>query len=305
MADAQPRQPFKISLAQWSLHKRLYGGSFQEAMRGRPYADFIRAHREDPGTVLMGDLDPLNFPVVARNEFGVDAVEYVNRFYASRGRDTAYLNQLKQRCDDHGVRSVLIMCDDEGALGDPDSAARTQAVENHHKWVDAAALLGCHSIRVNARSEGDWAEQSRLAADGLHRLAEYGDRLAINVIVENHGGLSSNGRWLAETLRAADHPRVGALPDFGNFRISATETYDPYQGVAELMPLAKGVSAKSYDFDAAGNETTLDYARLMRIVTEAGYHGYVGIEYEGSRLSEADGIRATKTLLERVRGELA
>lgn len=298
-------QSFKISLAQWSLHRRLYGSTYAEAMRGRSGEEFARAHREAPETVLMGDLDPLDFPVVAKRDFGIDAVEYVNRFYAAHARDEAYLTQLKNRCDSEGVTSVLIMCDDEGALGDPDAAARTLSIENHHKWIDAAKFLGCHSIRVNARSTGSYEEQQRLAADGLHRLAEYGETQGINVIVENHGGFSSNGAWLAEVMRLADHPRVGTLPDFGNFRVSDTENYDPYQGVTELMPFAKGVSAKCYDFDAAGNETTLDFPRLMRIVDAANYHGHVGIEYEGDRMSEADGIRAAKALLERLQAELS
>jgi sugar phosphate isomerase/epimerase len=198
------------------------------------------------------------------------------------------------------------MCDAEGALGDPDPARRRQAVENHHKWVEAAAFLGCHSIRVNAQSEGAYDEQLRLAADGLRRLCEFADGHGIGVLVENHGGLSSDGAWLAATLRAAGHPRAGALPDFGNFllRRDPEEWYDRYRGVAELMPLARAVSAKSHDFDAGGNETHTDYRRMMRIVLDAGYRGHVGVEYEGERLSEDEGIRATVRLLERVRAEL-
>jgi sugar phosphate isomerase/epimerase len=297
---------FDISLAQWSLHKRFYGGSYREAMRGRSSEEFARAHREAPETVFGGDLDPLDFPVVARRDFDIGAIEYVNRFYASHANDQVYLTELKNRCSSEGVRSVLIMCDDEGNLGDPNDARRRQAVQNHHKWIDAAKFLGCHSIRVNARSEGSREEQSRLAADGLHQLGEYGAQNEINVLVENHGGLSSDASWLAGVIRAADSARVGTLPDFGNFRISETESYDPYLGVEQLMPYAKGVSAKCYDFDEAGMETTLDFPRLMRSVELAGYHSFVGIEYEGERLSETDGIRAAKALLERIRaGEFA
>lgn len=295
---------YRISLAQWSLHKAFYGGTFVEAMAGRPYPDFIRAHREAPDTVFRGTLKAEDFPAYAKNEFGIDAVEYVNRFYAAHGGDTAYWEAMRQRCDDLQVTSVLMMCDDEGALGAADEAERATAVTNHHKWIDAAAILGCHSIRVNAQSSGTPEEQMQRAADGLRRLAEYGDSKGINVIVENHGGLSSNGAWLAGVMRAANHPRVGTLPDFGNFRISETETYDTYQGVADLMPFAKGVSAKCYDFDAQGNETTLDFPRLMRTVLGANYHGYVGIEYEGGRLAEPEGIQAAKALLERIRTEM-
>jgi len=268
---------FRISLAEWSLHRAIFGGK----------------------------LDALDFPVVARREFGIEAVEYVNQFFFDRARDRAYLGELKRRAEGEGVRSLLIMCDREGRLGDPDPARRRQAVENHYKWVEAARFLGCHSIRVNAASEGSYEEQQKLAADGLRQLVEFAAEHELNVLVENHGGLSSNGAWLAGVIRMVDHPRCGTLPDFGNWRVDAETWYDPYQGLAELMPFAKGVSAKSYDFDAEGNETRLDYVRLLRIVRDAGYRGYIGIEYEGDRLDEMEGIRATKALLERVRTQLA
>ncbi|WP_397547978.1 sugar phosphate isomerase/epimerase family protein [Rhodothermus marinus] len=268
---------FRISLAEWSLHRAIFGGK----------------------------LDALDFPVVARREFGIEAVEYVNQFFFDRARDRAYLGELKRRAEGEGVRSLLIMCDREGRLGDPDPARRRQAVENHYKWVEAARFLGCHSIRVNAASEGSYEEQQKLAADGLRQLVEFAAEHELNVLVENHGGLSSNGTWLAGVIRMVDHPRCGTLPDFGNWRIDEDTWYDPYRGLAELMPFAKGVSAKSYDFDAEGNETRLDYVRLLRIVRDAGYRGYIGIEYEGDRLDEMEGIRATKALLERVRAQLA
>jgi sugar phosphate isomerase/epimerase len=267
---------FRISLAEWSLHRALQAG----------------------------ELTNLDFPVVTRVTYGLEAAEYVNQFFKDRARDRAYLADLNARAADHGVRNLLIMCDGEGALGDPDEAARTTAVENHYRWVEAAAVLGCHSIRVNAQSAGTPEEQRARVADGLRRLTEFGADHGINVIVENHGGLSSNGAWLASVMRAVDHPRCGTLPDFGNFRVTDTEWYDRYQGVTELMPFAKAVSAKSHVFDEAGNERDTDYRRMMRIVLEAGYHGYVGIEYEGDELSEPEGILATRRLLERVRAEL-
>ena len=261
--------------------------------------------RTDPDAVLRGTLNPLDFARTARRDYNIDAVEYVNQFFFGHARDASYLRDLKQRADDEGVRSLLIMCDAEGNLGDPDPLVRTTTIENHHQWVEAAAFLGCHAIRVNARSEGAWDEQVKLAADGLARLATFADGYGIDVIVENHGGLSSNGEWLITVMEAVNHPRVGTLPDFGNFNLADGELYDNYQGVTEMMPYAKAVSAKSHDFDATGNHTTIDFARMMRIVLDAGYRGYVGIEYEGQRLSEPDGIRATKALLERVRSELA
>ena len=191
------------------------------------------------------------------------------------------------------------MCDGEGRLGDPDAARRTQAVENHYRWVEAAKALGCASIRVNAASEGPYDEQLALAADGLRRLSEFADPHGINVIVENHGGLSSRGDWLSGVMKRVNHRRCGTLPDFGNFY-----EYDRYQGVADLMPYAKAVSAKSHDFDERGEETQKDYRRLMKIVTDAGYHSWVGIEYEGKRLPEREGIAATLQLLERIRKEM-
>ena len=262
---------FEISLAQWSFHKALFAKQF----------------------------DNLDFAVTARKDYGIGGVEYVNQFFKDKAKDTAYLTEMKKRADDNGVKSILIMCDGEGALGDPDAQKRQAAVENHYRWVEAAKFLGCHSIRVNAESRGTWDEQRDRAADGLRKLSEFGATHDINVIVENHGGLSSNGQWLAATIKQAGHPRCGTLPDFGNFRINATEEYDRYKGVAELMPFARGVSAKSNDFDAQGNETTTDFARMLKIVLDAGYKGFIGIEYEGSRLSEADGVRATQALLKR------
>jgi sugar phosphate isomerase/epimerase len=267
---------FRISLAQWSLHR----------------------------TLRAGELDNLDFPRVTRSDYGLDAVEYVNTFFKDKAEDGAYLADLKGRCQDHGVRSLLIMCDGEGAIGDPDPAGRTRAVENHYRWVEAARFLGCHSIRVNAQSRGSRQEQRELAADGLRRLSEFAADREINVLVENHGGLSSDGSWLAGVMRAVDHPRCGTLPDFGNFRIAEDQWYDRYNGVRELMPFAKAVSAKSHAFDEEGNEREMDYVRLMRIVLDAGYRGYVGIEYEGTELSEAEGILATRALLERVRETL-
>ena len=267
---------FSVSLAEWSLHR----------------------------TLSSGEMDNLDFPRVAREEFGIEGVEYVNSFFQDKARDRAYLTDLRMRCTDHGVRSVLIMCDGEGAIGDPDPAGRTAAVENHYRWVEAARFLGCHSIRVNAQSAGTPDEQRELVADGLRRLTEFATTHEVNVLVENHGGLSSNAGWLSGVMKAVDHPRCGTLPDFGNFQTAENEWYDRYQGVEELMPFAKAVSAKSHVFDGAGDEREMDFLRLMRIVLASGYRGFVGIEYEGTELGEPEGIRATKALLERVRTAL-
>jgi len=292
---------FELSLAEWSLHRTLFGAWFNQA----PSGEFARRLHTDPRSVLQGSLDHLDFARTARQDFGIGAIEYVNTFFFDRAADGGYLSDMKSRADGEGVRSLLIMCDSEGRLGDPDATARATTIENHRKWIEAAAFLGCHAIRVNAASDGTRDEQARLAADGLAHLAEVGDAAGLDVIVENHGGVSSDGRWLAEVLALADHPRLGTLPDFGNFDLGNGERYDQYQGVAELMPFARAVSAKSYDFTSGGDETTIDFERMMRIVLGAGYRGHVGIEYEGARLGEADGIRATKRLLERVRDAVA
>ena len=273
---AAPKAPFEISLAEWSLHKALF----------------------------KKEIDNINFAKIAREDFGIGAIEFVNQFFKDKAKDMDYLKDLNQRAKDHGVIHHLIMIDGEGALGDPDEAKRTTAVENHYRWVDAAKFLGCKMIRVNAQSRGTAEEQMKLAADGLRRLTEYGAKAKIAVVVENHGGLSSNGQWLSGVMKQVNHPNCGTLPDFGNFRISKDEQYDRYKGVTELMPFAKAVSAKTHDFDEAGNETEIDYLKMMKIVAAAGYKGWVGIEYEGNKLGEMDGIRATKKLLEKVRTQM-
>ena len=223
----------------------------------------------------------------------------MNQFFKDKAKDQKYLAELKLRHDDLKVKAVLIMIDGEGALGDADEAKRTTAIENHYKWVEAAKFLGCHSIRVNAQSTKDYEEAKKLAADGLRRLSEFAAQHSMNVIVENHGGLSSNGKWLAETIASVGLKNCGTLPDFGNFH-----DYDRYQGVTETMPYAKSVSAKSHDFDAEGNETKTDFFKMMKIVTDAGYKSWVGIEYEGSKLDEYAGIKATKNLLIKVRKKM-
>ncbi len=277
-AMLEPKKPlFEISLAEWSLHR----------------------------TLGSGEMDNLDFARVAKQQFGIEAIEFVNSFFKDQAEDAAYLAELNKRAKDEGVKMLLIMCDGEGALGDPDEAKRTQAIENHHRWVRAAKTLGCHSIRVNAASGGSYEEQQKLAADGLRRLTEYADPHEINVIVENHGGLSSNGEWLAGVMKLVDHKRCGTLPDFGNFHLGGDKWYDRYKGVEELMPFAKAVSAKSHEFDEDGNEKRTDYHKMMQIVLDAHYHGYVGIEWEGGGLTEPEGILATKKLLERVREELS
>lgn len=273
---------FEISLAEWSLHKALFAKQ----------------------------LDNLDFPLVARRDYGIGAVEYVNQFFKDKAEDTAYLNELLKRCRDNNVKNHLIMCDGEGNLGELDDKKRLQAVQNHYKWVNAAKHLGCATIRVNAYGEGSRDAVQKAAIDGLGRLGEYAAKENINVIVENHGSYSSDGQWLSAVMRSVNKKNVGTLPDFGNFCIrreggaqwgaKCVEEYDRYKGVQEMMPFAKGVSAKSYNFDEQGNCIETDYTRMLKVVKDAGFRGYIGIEYEGDKLSESDGIKATKRLLEKV-----
>jgi len=273
---------FQISLAEWSLHKTIFNEK---------------------------KLTNLDFPGVARKEFGVGIVEYVDQMFKDKAKDTAYLNDLLQRCKDNDVKNHLIMVDTAGNLGEADAKKRIEAVEKHYQWVDCAKYLGCATIRVNARGQGTKEEQAKQAADGLAKLSEYAAKQKINVIVENHGGNSSDGKWLADVMKMVGMKNCGTLPDFGNFCIEATygagertckNEYDRYQGTKELMPYAKGVSAKTNEFDENGNEAKMDYAKLLKIVKDSGFKGIIGIEYEGPKMSEYDGIKATKKLLERV-----
>lgn len=270
-ACTSPELFFHISLAEWSFHRALQAN----------------------------EMSNLDFPVKARKEFDIGAVEYVNRFFIDKPRDTDYLKELNNRCKDNGVKSMLIMCDDLGEIGNTDSGARAQVIENHFPWVDAAHFLGCHSIRVNCAGKGTPEEVAQAGMDGLRALSEYAQQAGINVIVENHGGSSSNGEWLSNVIKSVGMSNCGTLPDFGNFQLADGTWYDRYKGVGEMMPFAKAVSAKTHNFDDQGNCVETDYVRMLKIVKDAGYHGYIGIEYEGEVLSEADGIRATKKLLER------
>ena len=273
----------KISLAQWSLHRALE----------------------------KGEIKAVDFAQIAKKEYDISAVEYVNQFYVDMANSSKFWSQMKQRADNEGVESLLIMVDNEGELGYPGNSERKTAVENHYKWIDAAKLLGCNSIRVNAFGKGTKRELHSALIDGLGSLAEYGEKLNINVLVENHGLHTSDGKFIVSVLQQIDNPFLGTLPDFGNWCLTAEwgsteesknceKIYPHEEGVADFLPFAKGVSAKSYNFDSDGKETYLDYPGLLKMVKESGFDGHIGIEYEGENMSEPDGIRATKALLEKV-----
>ena len=269
-----------ISLAQWSLHRR-FG-------RGRPEER------------VAATASPMDFARIAREEFGISRVELVNSFYRDRMGEAGFAAELRKRADDAGVETLLIMCDGEGLCGAAEESARAAFAAHHVKWIELAKALGCHSIRVNAIGEGTPDEQVKRCADGLSKLVVVAKPFGLNVIVENHGGLSSDGNWLVWVIKAVNDPACGTLPDFGNWRDAAGALIDPVRNIELVMPFAKAVSAKSYDFDKDGNETLLDYPRLIAAVKAHGFTGAIGIEYEGKRLSEADGIRATKVLIERL-----
>lgn len=279
--------PLKISLAEWSLHRMLKAGK----------------------------LDHLDFPAKARNDFGIDTVEYVNGFFGGSklnfkeaAKNQSYLNELLSRSKDAGVFNHLIMIDEEGPLALPNDKIRLEAVENHKKWIEAAKFLGCWTVRVNLHGEGDSASKKLASVDSLSRLGEFAKTMDINIVVENHGGDSSKGFWIADIMKQVSKPNVGTLPDFGNFCIShpwgttqngCNEEYDRYKGIEEMLPFAKVVSAKTYDFDSNGEQPLMDYKRLIGLVKASSFKGYIGIEFEGNKGNEEDGIRKTKALIEK------
>jgi sugar phosphate isomerase/epimerase len=269
---AGKKEFFKISLAEWSFHKALFAGK-------------------------MTNLD---FPLRAKKEFGINIVEYVSPFFNKKESDAAYLKELLTITKNEGIQNHLIMVDGEGDLGDLNPAKRTKAIENHYKWVDAAKTLGCLTVRVNASGNGSEQDVKTAVVDGLGRLTAHAKKSKINIIVENHGSYSSDGKWLSDVMKQVNSPYCGTLPDFGNFRISAEKQYDMYQGVKDLMPFAKGISAKTFKFDENGNEPDIDYTKMFKIIHDANFSGIVGIEWEGDSLSEEEGIKKTKALLEKV-----
>lgn len=290
---------FQISLAQWSLHRKYFGDI--EARGG--YDWFLKTLMESPNDAIAPGQDPMDFPEDA-SKYGVNSIELVNTFYFGKVDDQAYWTTFKEKCEAFGVNVGLIMCDLLGDLGDSDLVARNTAVEKHYKWVDLAKFLGAHTIRVNAAGKGTADEVSINAIAGLTKLGEYGQQQGINIVVENHGGYSSDGKWLANVIKTVRMDNVGTLPDFGNFCIEngpngCVNEYDRYLGIEELMPYAKAVSAKSLVFNEKGDETNIDFYRIMKIVQASGFKGHIGIEYEGNELSEEEGIKKTIALLEK------
>ena len=280
--EGDSKEQLKISLAEWSIHRSVTDGTYRA---------------ED-------------FAAIAKNDFGITAVEYVASLYKDHALDEAYWKKLKSTSDSLGVKNLIMMVDNEGDLGSPDPAERKKAVENHFKWVKAASILDCHSIRVNAFGDGSKEDVKQAMVDALKQLCGYAAEYKMNVLIENHGLYSADGQWVAEIMKEVNLPNCGTLPDFGNWCTAVkwgsteaskncTAAYDRYKGVSEFLPFARGVSAKSYQFNDEGEETVIDYSKMLKLVNESGFKGFIGIEYEGSTLSEKDGILATKSLLEK------
>ena len=268
-------QSLQISLAQWSLHRKLFAG----------------------------DMDHLDFARMSQG-FGCVGLEYVNAFFKDKATDVSYLKEMNSRAEDHQQKNILIMIDGEGGLAEKNANKRLVNIENHYKWVEAAQVLGCHSIRVNLSGGEDRLDAQKAGIDSLNRLAEFAKSYDVSVLVENHGGFSSDGNWLSNVMQNVSRENIGTLPDFGNFCIERKEqecisAYDRYQGMSELMPFAKALSAKSHAFDEQGNETQSDFFRMIEIAKKNQYSGYVGIEFEGTIDSEEEGIIKTKNLLDK------
>jgi len=275
---APDQKVLQISLAQWSLHRNFNDGT----------------------------LDPVDFATIAMEKYGIQAVEYVNSFYRDRVADETFWTQMKTRSSDAGVKNWVMMVDDEGDLGTADKNERLQSVENHYKWVHAANLLGCRTMRVNAFGDPDREVYRASIMDAMARLADYAAQFDLNIVIENHGLFSSDAELIAGIIKEVNRPNFGSLPDFGNWCLSAKwgttqgecdEVYDRYKGVAEMLPYAKAVSAKSYNFNAQGEDTKIDYYRMMKMVKESDYNGFTGIEYEGEEKSEHEGILLTRDLM--------
>lgn len=273
----------RISLAQWSLNRAFFGKT----------------------------KDPVDFASIAKTEYDISGVEYVNQFYQEQATDERFWQGMATRAQEAGVQSLIMMVDEKEKLGDLRSKNRIQAVEDHYKWVHAAKLLGCHSIRVNAFGKGSLEELKTSLTDGLGRLTEYAAKENIHVIIENHGLHTSNAAYMVGVIKAVNNPFLGTLPDFGNWCTSAEwggtktsqqceEIYDPAKGLAEFLPYAKGVSAKSYTLDESGYDTVIDYPKLLQLVKDSGFDGHIGIEFEGEAMEEPEGIRKTKALIETV-----
>ena len=297
-AGKKGKTGLKLSLSQWALHRAIFGNSKEN------YEQWKTALYTDPDSLWQGNLHPLDFPSKAR-ALGFDTVEYVNSLIFGHAQDQKFLRELNLRCDHNGINNQLIMVDEEGFIGHPDNKERAKAIQNHKRWMETAQYLGCPYLRVNAFSIGPAEEQKKLAAEGLSQLAEMGLDYDVKILIENHGGMSSNADWLVETIALADHQNLGTVVDFDNFTFSEDfiwgdgQIYNRYIGVQKLLPFAHSISAKTHAFDIQGYETSIDYERMMNLIEQSTFNEFICVEYEGYDKTEEEGILATKALIEK------
>ncbi|GAB5561933.1 MAG: hypothetical protein SynsKO_35800 [Synoicihabitans sp.] len=290
-------KPFTLSLSQWGFHRAIFGDARDN------YQDFITTLHRAPDDVLRGDMDPRDIVWRAR-ELGVGVVDLVNILWFGHGQDGPWLADFKARARDAGVTFGVLMCDQLGRIAAKDSAERKRSISGHLDWMETAAELGCPFLRVNPYGDGSYLEQLKRGAETLHELADRSSDFGLEILVENHGHPGSNGAWLAMLIEQADHPRLGTYTDLDNFFMGGwnhdpQRRYDRTQGLFDLAPYTKAISAKTHDFGPDGEETTIDYQACLKILLDAGFTGLVGAEYEGHRLSEAEGSRLTVELLRR------
>ena len=280
--------------------------------------------------IMQGKFDLLGFPDLVKNTYGINGAEYWSIPFMGRENDRDFLNDLKRRSDDNGVDNLIILVDDIDiktmqsgpSLASSNKNDRDTAIDYHKKWVDVAKNIGCHSIRINLRSEEE-NDQKILenSSESISKLIEFSKQDIISIVIENHGGITGDADWLVSLMKNVDSKHLGTLPDFGTYNFcikrgnlnfqslseNCEDQYDKYLGVKKLMPYAKGVSAKSHEFDKDGEELSTNYSRMIKIISESNYKGYITIEYEGAMkgmfggegtyLSPHEGILATKKLI--------
>lgn len=270
----------KLVLAQWSFNKELFAGQMNTF-------DFIREAKE----------------------MGFSGVEFVNQFFMDKIEDEAYLDSLRATSEKIGIKNTLLMIDRAGNLGASDEKEREAAVLEHKKWMLAAAHLGCPNIRVNAHGDGSSEEVFEACKSSIAKLLTWGKQRKVGVIIENHGGYSSDGDWLYRLIQELEPYGVASLADFDNWCIErengelwgapCVKEYDRYKGMQQLLPSAKSVSVKAFEFDANGLPVKSDFSRMFRLIRDSGYDGYLAVEFEGHGIDAKEGILKTKALAER------
>ena len=262
-AEKRTTPPLRLSLAEWSLRREIL--------------DFQPRH--------------LELARVAKDVFGLDAIEYRSTFFADKATDFGYLGEMKKRQEDLGVRAVLIEVENEGPLGAQEDWDRWTAIDAHFKWLAAAAFLGCESVSVPAEGLVRGAPYLDWMADSLQRLGGIAKPYGINVLVANRVGLACDGSWMAKLMDRTAVPWVGAHPHVGNVDLGGGKAYPRYQGVEEMMPFAKALSVR-------GGSSEIEFGKIAKLAAESNYARYVGIEWDGA----GDPREGTKRTIELVRG---